>query len=172
MFNSFWKYLGYEEISKSPNTVDESRDKPKSRSNTINFLEKNKDPKNFYYLSLINEDHGEWSIHGLWPQYTVKKYPRFCKNAVFDIKKLNPILDDLKEKWYSNKGYNSIFWEHEYLKHGTCNFNQFDEFTYFKTSLELFDKAISLKLPDAFYDPETDKCLIPVDKNLNFFTIE
>ena len=51
---------------------------------------------NFYYLSLIKEEDG-WSIHGLWPQTNINKYPQYCKIVNFDIRKLNPIIDELKE---------------------------------------------------------------------------
>ena len=132
-----------------------------------------KNPTNFYYLSLIKEDDNEsWSIHGLWPQYTLDKYPQFCKDSTFDMRKLNPIIDQLKKYWYSNRETDSAFWEHEYLKHGTCNFNNFSELDYFKTTLNLYFKAIEKNLPDIYYDKTTNKCLIPVTKDLVFFTID
>ena len=167
MFNSLWKYLGYESESVLETIIEEP--KISKKKNNFEVIE---NPTNFYFLSLIKEDDATWSIHGLWPQYSLTKYPRFCKRAAFDISKLNPIIEDLKEYWYSNRGPDETFWEHEYLKHGTCNFNNFDEFNYFKTTLILFHKALSLNLPEKYYNSETDKCLIPVDKELQFFEIK
>ena len=41
--------------------------------------------EDFYYLSLLKEQDGSFSIHGLWPQTTLDKYPTFCKKVDFDI---------------------------------------------------------------------------------------
>jgi ribonuclease I len=129
-------------------------------------------PTNFYFLSLIKEPDESWSIHGLWPQNDINKYPQFCnRDAKFEIGKLDCIMDRLEKEWYSNRGSDEHFWEHEYLKHGTCNFNNFDELEYFKTTLDLFDKAINMKLPEEYYNSETNKCLIPVNQSLEFFKI-
>ena len=42
------------------------------------------------------------------------------------------------------------------------------EFTYFQTTLDLFDQAITLGLAEKYYNPETKKCLIPVNLNFTF----
>ena len=158
MFGFLWNYL-YQ---------DEQPENPLSCNKKTNL---NESPTDFYYLSLLNEGNGTWSIHGLWPQETIKKYPQYCKDVEFDIDLLYPIMDRLKDEWYSNRGVDEIFWKHEYLKHGTCNFNDFNEYEYFKTALDLFDKAMALKLADKYYNSETGKCLIPVNQQLNFFEI-
>lgn len=134
-------------------------------------LSNSSSPSNFYYLSLIKENDETWSIHGLWPQTSLTKYPQYCKNVEFNLDLLEPIIEQLKDDWYSNRGPDEIFWKHEYLKHGTCNFNNFNELDYFKTALTLFDKAVKLNLPEEYYNSETNKCLIPVNKNLEFFKI-
>ena len=172
MFAFLWNYIyGYEAQN---DNVDESS-KPKAKEAPSKLIKKTlvkqKNPTNFYFLSLIKENDGTWSIHGLWPQDTLTHYPSFCKNVEFDIELLNPIMSSLKHEWYSNRGADEIFWKHEYLKHGTCNFNDFNEFQYFKTTLDLFDKAKSLDLPERFYNRQTDKCLIPVNQKLEFFEI-
>lgn len=131
-----------------------------------------KDPSNFYYLSLILEEDKSWSIHGLWPQYSTNKYPKFCKDLEFSYKKLAPIIDDLEKFWYSNKGTDELFWKHEYLKHGTCNFNNMDELEYFKTTLRLYKEVINKNIPKQFFNENTEKCLIPIDRNLNVFEID
>ena len=56
----------------------------------------------FYYLSLLN-DNNKWHIHGLWPQYSINSYPKFCKQVKFDINELKDIYSDLNKYWYSNK---------------------------------------------------------------------
>ncbi len=196
MFSYLWQTFGYNEKSKNDDnnnndkkiikktTSDIIVKQPTSNSinsvnsvNSINSgngvagLKKISNPINFYYLSLIKEDTS-WSIHGLWPQYTKSKYPKFCHRATFDIKTLNPIIDRLNSEWYSNIGPDDEFWRHEYLKHGTCNFNSFNEYQYFKTTLDLFDKANAINIPKLFYNIDTDKCLIPVDQNMEFFIVD
>ena len=38
-----------------------------------------------------------WDIHGLWPDFKNGSYPQFCcPDYKFDLKELDPILDDLK----------------------------------------------------------------------------
>jgi len=168
MFNITFRVIynficNYFNTDESNGSVESSNELDKSKTSNINHK-----LQNFYYLSLIEEPDGTFSIHGLWPQYTTKTYPSFCKKVVFDINKLSPILPDLNRNWYSNKGNNPNFWEHEYLKHGSCVFTPIDEFQYFDTSLELFKKAIQLELPSKFYNKNTKKCLIPVDQQFEF----
>ncbi len=102
----------------------------------INIFDKK---NNFYYLALKREntDHS-WSIHGLWPQYNDKTYPKYCQNIKFDPSKIELIVDELNKFWYSTEEKNEQFWCHEWEKHGTCMFDQSDEFDYFKKALSLF----------------------------------
>ena len=127
--------------------------------------------KKFYYLSLIKENDNKWSIHGLWPQYSENSYPTFCKKLVFDINKLNDILPELEENWYSFKKTvkdDEEFWKHEWEKHGSCMFTDMDEFNYFKKTLDLFKTALQIDLPNDFYNKDTNKCLIPIDLDFKF----
>jgi len=128
---------------------------------------KKNDTDKFYYLSLIKETEG-WSIHGLWPQYNKNQYPSFCREVNFDIKKLEPILKDLNEKWYSEDNKNENFWKHEWEKHGSCMFTELNELEYFEKTLELFDTALQIDLPGDFYNEETKKCLIPLTLDFKF----
>ena len=128
---------------------------------------KKNDTDKFYYLSLIKETEG-WSIHGLWAQYNKNQYPSFCREVNFDINKLEPILKDLNEKWYSEDNKNENFWKHEWEKHGSCMFIELDELEYFEKTLELFDTALQIDLPGDFYNEETKKCLIPLTLDLKF----
>ncbi len=131
-----------------------------------------KNPKCFYYLSLILEEDNSWSIHGLWPQYSINRYPKFCRDIDFNVKKIEPIKADLEKYWYSNKGTDDNFWKHEYLKHGTCNFNDLNELEYFKTTLDLYLNVIDLNYPERFYNENTKKCLIPINRSLKVFEID
>ena len=134
------------------------------------YLENNTENK-FYYLSLIKEKNNNFSIHGLWPQYTINKYPTFCKNVNFDVNKIQPILPQLNKVWYSNRNNNDDFWKHEYEKHGSCVFTPLTELEYFEKTLNLYDEAIKLELPEKFYNEETKKCLIPVNIDFKFKNI-
>ena len=125
----------------------------------INEIKKN-DKQKFYYLSLIKEGEG-WSIHGLWAQYNKNQYPTFCKKVNFDINKLEPILKELNEKWYSEEDKNENFWKHEWEKHGSCVFTEIDELTYFKTTLSLFVDAVQTNIIEKYKKNEIQS-LIPI----------
>ena len=136
--------------------------------NYYKYYFQNNTENKFYYLSLIKEQNNRFSIHGLWPQYSLNSYPTFCKEVTFDINKLNPILPQLNELWYSNKNNNSDFWKHEYEKHGSCVFTPLTEVEYFEKTINLYNEAIKLELPEKFYDENTKKCLIPLDLDFEF----
>ena len=131
------------------------------------FPDNNLDTK-FYYLSLIKEDDDCFSIHGLWPQYNEICYPSYCRRVDFSLEALNPIMGELKNKWYSNRGSDQTFWNHEYKKHGSCVFTPMTEFEYFKTTCDLYDQAITLRLPEKYYNPKTKISLIPVNLDFTF----
>lgn len=132
------------------------------------FYPPNQELKDFYYLSLIREQDGSFSIHGLWPQTDTKNYPSYCKKVSFDIKTLQPIMEELKTYWYSTMEKDEDFWKHEWEKHGSCVWTEMTEQEYFFNALELYRKSLLTNLPIKYYNPETKKCLIPVDKDLNF----
>lgn len=139
-------------------------------SNTTKSLDKS---NKFYFLSLLKEDGKlNWSIHGLWPQYTISTYPSFCKAVTFDINKLKPIMDDLNKYWKSNCNKNNKFWEHEWKKHGSCVFSNIDELEYFKQTLSLYKKAIDYKLPFKYYNKKHKQCLIPVTADFKLMDLE
>ena len=127
------------------------------------FYPEQKDTR-FYYLSLLLEND-TWSIHGLWPQNSKTDYPSYCRKVTFTISLLDPIINQLKENWYSDRGPDNIFWEHEWKKHGSCMFNESDEFDYFNNTLILFNKVKSLKIIDKF--KQGNKALIPFDLDFN-----
>jgi hypothetical protein len=126
---------------------------------------------NFYYLSLFKESESTWSIHGLWPQTDAHNYPTYCHKVNFDPKLLEPILDKLEQYWYSQGNtlpLDEKFWKHEYEKHGSCVYTPMTELEYFKNTIELYEQALELGLPRSFYNPQTKKCLIPVNQKLEF----
>ena len=128
----------------------------------------------YYLLSLIKHydknNNLKYSIHGLWPQYeNTKKYPEFCKDVSFSLEAIDLILDDLNEYWYSDtKIDNSTFWEHEYKKHGSCMFIDMTELEYFSKTLELYESAIKLNLPDKQKNNNLSRVLIPVKYDFTF----
>ena len=127
-------------------------------------------PREFYYLSLIKESDGFYSIHGLWPQYSLNSYPTFCRPVNFSLDKLESIIEKLNKYWKSNKGDNDYFWKHEYEKHGSCMFYPIGEFEYFNKTIQLYEYAlinnIIKKLSDKNGNP--DKLMIPLDIHFNF----
>ena len=141
--------------------------------NSLKLTSPNPPLTNFYYLSLIKESPTEFTIHGLWPQRSTTKYPTYCHPVNFQIKTLEPILDKLEQYWYSQQHTLTLdekFWKHEYEKHGSCVFTQMTELQYFQNTINLYEKSLELNLPQKFYNPETKKCLIPVNQELEFIT--
>jgi len=134
--------------------------------------------KEYYLLSLIkhyNNDEIKYSIHGLWPQYEevdnkkTEKYPEFCKDVVFSLEALDLIIDELNQEWYSDtKIDNATFWEHEYKKHGSCMLKDMTELEYFSKTLELFNEAIKLGLPEKQNTNNLLRVLIPVNLDFTF----
>jgi len=130
-----------------------------------------KEPHNFYYLSLFRDSEGHYTIHGLWPQTSPTEYPTYCHPVEFSIDMLSPILDQLEQYWYSQKHtlpLDEKFWQHEYSKHGSCVFTPMTELEYFQHTIDLYESALALNLPQIYYNSETKKCLIPVDQKLKF----
>lgn len=69
--------------------------------------------------------------------------PNFCKKVKFDINALNPILPDLNQYWYEIDDTKDAhhFWEHEWLKHGSCAM----ELDIFGTELKYFGEGVALR---------------------------
>ncbi|KAJ4812768.1 hypothetical protein LUZ62_025334 [Rhynchospora pubera] len=83
----------------------------------------------------------DFGIHGLWPNNNDGSYPSNCDpSSGFDKSKVRGLLSSLQSNWPtlacpSNDGTN--FWTHEWEKHGTCAESVFNEYSYFKTALDL-----------------------------------
>ncbi len=138
--------------------------------------------KRFYYLSLIKESNGEkpYSIHGLWPQNNIdnpKDYPTYCRNVTFSVYEIKPLLSKLKLYWYSGNNINpndlddENFWKHEYEKHGSCMFEQLNEYDYFNITLNLYQEVIDTDIPDKYYNSDNNTCLIPISLDFKLLNL-
>jgi ribonuclease I len=84
----------------------------------------------------------EWSIHGLWLDYSNGGYPSFCSTMEFgNLSK--GLEDEMEKKWYSCEGSDSSFWNHELQKHGSCIrdyiIEGLDSNRYFNDTLKMYD---------------------------------
>lgn len=109
-----------------------------------------------------------FTIHGFWPcQNSNPMIPNnCCFDSVFNYTELNPIMGLLQRHWYGYFGKNEKaadkkFWEHEWIKHGTCTRDieyLHGELSYFKTTLNMF---LNLPITQALYNanivPDNDK---------------
>ena len=132
-----------------------------------NFISSNKE--NFYYLALFKHKH-QYTIHGLWPQYSDNTWPSFCKDIPFNIDKLKPLEKKLLEYWELPKDHDKLeisFWSHEWKKHGTCMFTSppMTEFEYFSKAIELYEYVIE-NLNIEGYN-QNGRYMIPFDLEFN-----
>ena len=85
----------------------------------------------------------DFTIHGLWPEFTNDSYPEYCnKSATFNLTQIEYLIPILNIEWPSSDGPNQDFWKHEYLKHATC-FPNVTEEQFFLDVLHLFDQTDS-----------------------------
>ncbi|KAK5826670.1 ribonuclease 1-like [Gossypium arboreum] len=111
-----------------------------------------------------------FTIHGLWPTFAndtaVPAYGpnnRCNANPVGPdaaVAKLTPVQDRLNERWPNLRAgvENSVFWRHEWQKHGICSDYYKDPLSYFNDTLNLatsttFDpfKALGVQPSDTPY---------------------
>ena len=138
-----------------------------SEITNILFNTKTKDNR-FYYLSLKRDNNTkQWSIHGLWPQYSKTSYPSYCRNIPFDIDNLEPIIMDLQNFWYFKESTSKAFWKQEWIKHGTCMFNDSNEYDYFKQALSSYVEVLQQNIIDKF-PLENNGTLVKIPLDLNF----
>lgn len=82
-----------------------------------------------------------FTIHGLWPQYTTTGYPSYCSTTPFDPNTPLEIGWDTMTQYYPDVKYSETdpdydsFWEHEWDKHGTCS--GLNQTAYFQQALDL-----------------------------------
>ncbi|PIN13780.1 Ribonuclease, T2 family [Handroanthus impetiginosus] len=92
-----------------------------------------------------NEDFG---IHGLWPEYTTGEWREFCdRENSFNASQISDLIGRMQKDWPSlacPSGDGTIFWRHEWEKHGTCT--SLDQHSYFEAALDLKKKANLLQV--------------------------
>ncbi|XP_003746238.1 ribonuclease Phyb [Galendromus occidentalis] len=88
----------------------------------------------------INES---FTVHGLWPSAKDDSIQN-CDSRKFDVKDVQPIRSRLEKAWPSFRTNDpTVFWAHEWKKHGTCGLgspNLAGIFNYFNTTLTLHDR--------------------------------
>ena len=127
-----------------------------------------------YYLSLLKNSSNEngYSLHGLWPDYGDGTYPSFCRTVSFDINQLKSIERDLLKYWELPRDHDKLevsFWKHEWLKHGSCMFQEMNEFIYFNKALELY-KSFFNGEHDIHQYKKGRNYMIPFDLDFNIIT--
>ena len=157
------------DMNELENNNDVFLDEPLFKKTPLSPIQEEYHPSKFYFLALKKDKiEDDWSIHGLWPQNSLDSYPVYCKKVVFDINKLNPILDELKKNWYSTETTDEYFWSHEWEKHGSCMFTKMDEIDYFKKALYLYNYVDSNDIIKNYLEKENPKkCQIPFDSEFN-----
>ena len=126
----------------------------------------------FYYLALGRDAEKEFPfvIHGLWPQYSPGHWPTFCREQPFVFSRLKSLLPQLRAEWHNYRGPDEKFWEHEWLKHGTCT--GMSEIEYFTKVLELSYKTRDLD-PQWIWKQFSGRTFnLPIDLDWNFVVSE
>lgn len=120
---------------------------------------------NLFYLFALQWNYltNNHTIHGLWPQLSEHRWPEFCTTEKFDINQIQNLVPILNIVWPSVNSrhdneyneYNEVcgdddnginiysnndFWKHEWMRHGTCNYNHFNQYHYFDKAVELYNQ--------------------------------
>lgn len=92
----------------------------------------------YYELAIQKWCSDDYNIHGLWPQYNSSSYPSYCSQIEYVYPKA-VLLSLMKQYW---DGCNDNLWKHEWVKHGSCVYeqNHISEYKYFNKTIELFIK--------------------------------
>jgi ribonuclease T2 len=61
-----------------------------------------------------------FTIHGLWPEFKNDTWPQYCTKEDFDPAQVADLRPVLRREWPSVFSNNTVFWRHEWRKHGTC----------------------------------------------------
>ncbi|KAK7362332.1 hypothetical protein VNO77_04442 [Canavalia gladiata] len=102
-----------------------------------------------------------FSIHGLWPNFSNGSYPFDCNidQNPFNQSKITDLIPRAQISWPSlacaasnntndtnTSSDNTKFWKHEWDKHGTCSDSILDQHAYFEFSLNLKDQVDLLQI--------------------------
>lgn len=112
----------------------------------------------FYWILALLKcvETDNWSIHGLWLDYSNGTYPSYCQNIDFNPHIVSDLIPEMKEYWHSCKDNDLTFWNHEWKKHGTCfNVSQYE---YFNTTLNIFHN-LNKSFDKYCYNSQTE-CMI------------
>ena len=96
----------------------------------------------YYDLALLKCHQDQpYTIHGLWPEgCKVDTWPQYCSNnQPFNLSQISDLVPQMNQVWYSCQGNNPGFWEHEWMKHGTCT--GLTQRKYFELTLNLYNKV-------------------------------
>lgn len=118
-------------------------------------------------LALMKCNHSSnFSIHGLWPEYTPTTYPQFCNSSnTFNISVIKPLFPQMMEDWRSCYGDTYLFWKHEWDKHGTCT--DMSQFNFFNNTLFLYDSYKSMGYINKYCNQSEMECLIKVNQSMD-----
>ncbi|XP_020207751.1 ribonuclease 1 [Cajanus cajan] len=101
-----------------------------------------------------------FSIHGLWPNFSNGSYPSNCNIAenTFNQSKIIDLIPRAETSWPSlscaggktdkniTNSDNKRFWKHEWDKHGTCSVKNLDQHAYFEAALNFKDRVDLLQI--------------------------
>ena len=67
--------------------------------------------------------NGAFSIHGLWPTWKNGSWPEYCPPLDnLTVEEIAHILPDMQTHWSDKtNGSDTMFWNHEWQRHGTCS---------------------------------------------------
>jgi len=93
------------------------------------------------------------TIHGLWPSLKSGKQMPDCTKGEKITEGNSQVFNLMKKYWFSFKGSNRDFWQHEYNKHGYCiaqekNWNNYEN--YFSFVIKLYLNSYRFLFQKAF----------------------
>ena len=134
------------------------------------FVKAQSDPSYNYYVFAAkrgwDSTEKNWTIHGLWPEYTPKTWPQFCQP-----KRYKEYNETLLLKTYLN--ITTIWppeslWKHEWMKHGTCT--NMTMMAYFGKAIELYERQDYKKCCSSINNRRSKNCQLNYNLDFNFIT--
>jgi ribonuclease I len=118
----------------------------------------------YYSLGLLRcSKQDVFTVHGLWADEN--NYPEFCTKEQFNISEISSLITEMNINWKSCYDNNTIFWNHEWSKHGTCT--KMTQLNYFNSTLNLYYNA-TLNNYLEYCNKTKLECQLNYDKNFNF----